>query len=70
MSNISTLTNAGLITSGTVFSPADVTTIENLSTDEVNALISVYNQVGLSFLARNCGPNPAPGPGHPIGIVF
>jgi hypothetical protein len=70
MSNITTLMNAGVITSGTVFSPADTTVIENLSTDEVNALISVYNTVGLNFLTRNCGPNPAPGPGHPIGIVF
>jgi hypothetical protein len=70
MSNIATLMSAGLITSGSVFNPADTAAIENLSTDEVNALISVYNKVGLSFLSRNCGPNPAPGPGHPIGIVF
>lgn len=70
MSNITTLMNAGLITSGTVFSPQDTATIEALSSDEVQALINVYNAVGLNFLARNCGPNPAPGPGHPIGIVF
>jgi hypothetical protein len=71
MSNITTLMNAGLIASGTVFSAEDTATIENLSATEVQALIAVYNQVGLSFLSRNCGSSsPAPGPGHPIGIVF
>ncbi len=71
MSNIATLMNAGLIAAGTVFSSDDTATIEALSSTEVQALIDVYNNVGLSFLSRNCGSSaPAPGPGHPIGIVF
>ena len=72
MSNIDTLTSAGLIASGSTFSDADTKAINNLTTDEVNALISVYNAVGLDFLSRNCGSSsPAPSPTtHPVGIVF
>jgi hypothetical protein len=72
MSNIDTLTKAGLIASGSVFSQADQTTINNLSADEVNALISVSQAVSTDFLVRNCGSS-SPGASpttHPIGIVF
>lgn len=72
MSNINTLMNAGLIAQGATFSEADTKTINSLTTDEVNALINVYNAVGLDFLSRNCGSSdPGPSPTtHPIGIVF
>jgi len=72
MSNIATLMNAGLIAAGSTFSSADQTTIESLSTDEVNALISISQAVTTDFLSRNCGSS-SPGPSpttHPIGIVF
>ncbi len=72
MSNIDTLTKAGLIAAGSVFSGADQTTINNLSADEVNALISVSQAVTTDFLVRNCGSS-SPGASpttHPIGIVF
>jgi hypothetical protein len=72
MSNIGTLMNAGLIAAGAVFSEADQTTINNLSADEVNALISVSQAVSTDFLVRNCGSS-SPGASpttHPIGIVF
>jgi hypothetical protein len=72
MSNLTTLISAGLIDGSTPLSQADQDVINNnLSAAEVSALISVYGKVGLSFLSRNCGSaTPAPGPGHPIGIVF
>jgi hypothetical protein len=72
MSNISTLTNAGLIAASTTFSQADQNTIESLSADEVSALISISQKVSLDFLSRNCGSSsPAAAPTtHPVGIVF
>lgn len=72
MSNIDTLTSAGLIASGATFNADDTATINNLSTDEVNALISVSQAVSSDFLSRNCGSS-SPGASpttHPIGIVF
>ncbi len=71
MSNIDTLKAAGLMTAGAALTATDTATINSLTTDEVNALISVYNKVGLNFLSRNCGSNdPAAGAAHAIGIVF
>ncbi len=72
MSNIATLMNAGLIAANAVFSQADQNTIESLSSDEVNALISISQKVTTDFLSRNCGSSsPAASPTtHPIGIVF
>ena len=72
MSNISRLTGAGLIASGTVFSTDDQTTINSLSDDEVSALISISLKVSLDFLKRNCGSeSPAAAPTtHVVGIVF
>jgi NADP-dependent 3-hydroxy acid dehydrogenase YdfG len=72
MSNIDTLTAAGLIAQGATFSDADTKTINNLSQTEINALINVYNTVGLDFLSRNCGSSSpaASSTTHPIGIVF
>ncbi|MGC2111623.1 MAG: hypothetical protein WA655_19055 [Candidatus Korobacteraceae bacterium] len=72
MSNVATLTTAGLIATGSTFSDADTKTIESLSTDEVNALISISQKVTSDFLSRNCGSS-SPGPSpttHPLGIVF
>jgi hypothetical protein len=72
MSNIATLTSAGLIAAGATFSEADQNTINSLSADEVNALISISKKVSLDFLSRNCGsPSPAAAAStHPVGIVF
>jgi len=72
MSNIDTLTAAGLIVNASRISKADQDTINSLSSDEINALINVYNTVGLTFLSNNCGSSdPAPSAaGHPLGIVF
>jgi len=70
--NIVTLTNAGLIASGATFSSEDQATIDNLSTDEVNALISVSQAVTTDFLVRNCGSSsPGPRPPHTrLGLCF
>ena len=72
MSNISRLTGAGLIASGTVFSTDDQNTINSLSDDEVTALVSISQKVSLDFLSRNCGSaSPAASPTtHSVGIVF
>jgi hypothetical protein len=72
MSNVATLTSAGLIAASSVFSPSDTAMIESLSTDEVNALISISQKVSLDFLGRNCGSSSpaASATTHPIGIVF
>jgi len=72
MANVDTLVKAGLIADAAQIAPQDQATINNLTTDEVNALISVYNTVGLAFLSNYCGSDdPAPSPAtHPIGIVF
>lgn len=71
MSNVSTLMNAGLIAGSAMLSQADQDTINNLTTDEVNALISISQKVSLDFLSRNCGSSsPAAGASHPVGIVF
>lgn len=73
MNNVQKLTAAGLIVSGSLPSPADQTTINNLSSTEVDGLIHIWQTVGLDFLARNCngaGGTVAPGPSRVIGIVF
>jgi len=69
--NIVTLTNAGLIASGATFSSEDQATIDNLSTDEVNALISVSQAVTTDFWSGTAA-RPPPGLAHhtPDGIVF
>jgi NADP-dependent 3-hydroxy acid dehydrogenase YdfG len=78
MSNIATLQNAGLIPQNANFNPADTQTIESLSQDEVNALISISQKLTPDFIARNFGggagvARPA-APGAParqsLGIVF
>jgi hypothetical protein len=72
MANVDTLVSAGLIANASQISSQDQDTINKLTTDEINALISVYNAVGLGFLSRNCGSSsPAASPTtHPLGIVF
>ena len=50
MSNIATLTNAGLIVANTTFSSDDQNAIESLTSDEVNALISISQKIGRSRL--------------------
>ena len=80
MSNITTLTNAGLIAPNAKFNAADQQVIESLSQDEVNALISISKKLSADFVARNFGGgggaepmNAAGGAGAPsrsLGIVF
>lgn len=72
MSNIATLTSAGLIAAGANFSQGDQALIESLTTTEVNALISINQKLTPDFLARNFGSaSPAASPStHPLGIVF
>ncbi len=72
MSNLATLTNAGLIVAGSTFSSADQNAIESLSTDEVNALISISQKISSDFFTRNCGGVAAAASPttHPVGIVF
>jgi len=77
MSNIATLQNAGLIPQNATFNAADTQTIESLSQDEVDALISISQKLTPDFIARNFGggvvARPA-APGAPgrqtLGIVF
>ena len=72
MANVDTLVSAGLIVNASRISTADQNAINSLSTDEINALISVYNTVGIKFLQNNCGTSDvAPSAtGHALGIVF
>lgn len=67
MSNLSTLQNAGLIAQGASFNATDMAIINNLTTDEVNALISVSGKLTPQFIANNIATS---GTGMPIGIVF
>jgi hypothetical protein len=78
MSNIATLTSAGLIAKTATFNAADQQTIESLSPDEVNALISISKKLSPDFVARHFGGgaeemDAAAGVGAParsVGIVF
>lgn len=72
MSNLSTLTTAGLIAQGATFSAEDQQLIESLTQDEVSALISVKNKLNAAFVSRNIGSAavPAGSPAKTIGIVF
>jgi len=71
MSNVDTLVSAGLILSSNLPSQTDQATINKLSTDEINALISVYNAVGASFLQTNCNVSSVgPSASRIVGIVF
>ncbi len=72
MSNVDTLVTKGLILANNLPSQADQDTINNnLSSDEINALVSVYNKVGAAFLQRNCNvPTVPPSPQRIVGIVF
>ncbi len=74
MSNLSRLTDAGLIASNASFSEADQAVINSLSEDEVSALISISQKVPKDFLQRHCtsgaGIAAAAGPGQSVGIVF
>ena len=61
MNNYQRLVQAGLILPGASISGEDQQTINNLSSDEVTALINIKNQLGDAFLQRNA---------RTIGIVF
>ena len=66
------LTNARLIVANTTFSSDDQNAIESLTSDEVNALISISQKIGSGFFSRNCGgvTPAASSTTHPVGIVF
>jgi hypothetical protein len=65
MTNFERLEQAGLIRHGHKFSRDDLRLVESLSSEEVEALISVRAKVGEDFLRRNTsGDVPA------MGIVF
>ncbi len=72
MSNLDTLTNAGLITGGANFSDADKTLIESLTAEEVNSLVSVRRKLGQAFMDRNTSATAVGGAqaARIIGIVF
>jgi hypothetical protein len=60
-SNLEVLTNAGVINANwESFTPGDITAINNLSSGEVDVLIQVFNDLGVSFFERNT----------PNGFVF
>ena len=72
MSNLSRLTDAGLVSANANFNESDMNTINSLSDDEVSALISVSQKVPSSFLQQHCSTqSTAPSPsGRTVGIVF
>ncbi len=68
MSNLTTLQNNGLIASNATFNATDTAIIDSLTTDEMNALISVKGKVTAEFIANNIGS--AGAATKSIGIVF
>jgi hypothetical protein len=72
MSNLSRLTQAGIIAGSATFNQADQATLDSLSDAEVSALISISQKVPASFLQQHCGvqsPQPIQNI-RTIGIVF
>jgi hypothetical protein len=72
MSNLSRLTQAGIIAGNATFNQADQATLDSLTDAEVSALISISQKVPASFLQQHCSvqsPQPAPNI-RSIGIVF
>ena len=68
MANIDTLRNAGLISGTATFNATDIAIINSLTTDEINALISVKGKITAEFIANNIVA--AGTPSKTIGIVF
>jgi len=69
--NLQKLIDAHLVDASRLPNATDVAAIENLNSNDVDALIRIYHNVGVSFIATNCGVTaPGPGPARSIGIVF
>ena len=73
MSNISRLTQAGLVRANATLTQADQDVINRLSDDEVSALISVSQKLPADFVSRHFGSAASPAQGvasQSLGIVF
>jgi hypothetical protein len=82
MSNLSRLTQAGLIVANAAFNEADHAIIDSLSDQEVSALISISQKIPASFLQQHAGATAVAGAqgdakatqiapaSRTIGIVF
>jgi len=53
MNNVDTLIAAGIIPQNHTLTSADMAAINDLSTDEVNTIISLKTKLGGDFLQRN-----------------
>jgi hypothetical protein len=58
MSNLETLKAAGVVPDNHTLSDTDCSTIENLSDQEVQALISLKQKLGDEFVQRNSRDTP------------
>jgi hypothetical protein len=72
MSNLSDLTNGGVISAAAVFTQDEMTIINNLTATEVAALISIWTKVkGTSLINNNSNASSiSPSSKNTIGIVF
>jgi hypothetical protein len=72
MSNLNDLINGGVISAAAVFTPGEMTIIDNLTATEVAALISIWPKVkGTSLINNNSNAsNISPSSKNTIGIVF
>jgi len=71
VSNVDKLTGAGLIASGAALTPDDHSVINNLSDDEVNALVSVSKKLPSHFVQKHWGKSSTqPAGEQSLGIVF
>jgi hypothetical protein len=53
MTNYDTLVNAGIIPATNSLTDSDISTINNLTPDEVNAMLALKSALGADFLQRN-----------------
>jgi hypothetical protein len=72
MSNLSDLMNGGVISASATFTEGELTIINNLTSTEVAALISIWPKVnGTSLINNNCnGSSLSSSSKNTIGIVF
>ncbi len=72
MSNLSRLTEAGIIAGNATFNATDQATLDSLTDGEVSALISIKQKVPAAFLQQHCGVQSAQPAQNirTIGIVF
>ena len=72
MSNLSDLMNGGVISASATFTDGEMTIINNLTSTEVTALISIWGKVkGTTLINSNCNASSISGSSkNTIGIVF